>query len=62
MDNYFKQNRFNQLSDTIIGRIDDMGSKIDELERSVNEMMNQVGIESPPSNSQAKTDTKGDNK
>ncbi|KAL3759712.1 hypothetical protein ACHAWU_010281 [Discostella pseudostelligera] len=62
MDNYFKQNRFNQLSDTIIGRIDDMGSKIDELERSVNEMMNQVGIEAPPSNSQAKTDTKGDNK
>ncbi|KAL7433277.1 hypothetical protein ACHAXH_004608 [Discostella pseudostelligera] len=39
-----------------------MGSKIDELERSVNEMMNQVGIESPPSTDQAKTDTKGENK
>ncbi len=55
----FKQNRFNQLSDTIIGRIDDMGTKIDELDRSVNEMMNQVGIESTPSDKQAKANSNG---
>ena len=58
---HLKQNRFNQLSDTIIGRIDDMGTKIDELERSVNEMMNQVGLESTPSDKQAKSDSKGGN-
>jgi hypothetical protein len=58
---HLKHNRFNQLSDTIIGRIDDMGTKIDELERSVNEMMNQVGLESTPSDKQAKSDSKGGN-
>ena len=39
-----------------------MGTKIDELERSVNEMMNQVGIDSPPSDCHVKPDTKGGNK
>jgi len=38
-----------------------MGTKIDELDRSVNEMMNQVGIESAPSDKQAKSDSKGGN-
>ena len=38
-----------------------MGTKIDELERSVNEMMNQVGLESTPSDKQAKSDSKGGN-
>ena len=38
-----------------------MGTKIDELERSVNEMMNQVGIESTPSDKQTKSDSKGGN-
>ena len=36
-----------------------MGAKIDELERSVNEMMDQIGIESTPSDSQAKTNVNG---
>mmetsp|Transcript_35779 Transcript_35779/g.86370 ORF Transcript_35779/g.86370 Transcript_35779/m.86370 type:complete len:91 (+) Transcript_35779:132-404(+) len=53
MDNM--QTRFNRLSDTIVGRIDDMGTKIDELEKSVNDLMDQTGIESTtPSESVAK--------
>mmetsp|Transcript_19907 Transcript_19907/g.28616 ORF Transcript_19907/g.28616 Transcript_19907/m.28616 type:complete len:81 (+) Transcript_19907:93-335(+) len=39
------QNRFNQMSSTIIGRIDEMGSRIDDLERSIAELMDQAGIE-----------------
>ncbi len=27
------------MSDTIIGRIDEMGSRIEELEKSINELM-----------------------
>mmetsp|Transcript_21765 Transcript_21765/g.49277 ORF Transcript_21765/g.49277 Transcript_21765/m.49277 type:complete len:91 (+) Transcript_21765:169-441(+) len=30
------QSRFDKLSDTIVNRIDEMGSKIDELENSIN--------------------------
>ncbi len=38
-----------------MGRIDDMGTKIDELEKSVNDLMDQTGIESTtPSESVAK--------
>jgi heat shock factor-binding protein 1 len=40
-----KQTRFSRLSDTILGRIDDMGSKIDDLEKSIGELMDQAGIE-----------------
>eukprot|EP00301_Raphidiophrys_heterophryoidea_P018993 c397_g1_i2.p2 GENE.c397_g1_i2~~c397_g1_i2.p2 ORF type:complete len:117 (+),score=21.05 c397_g1_i2:50-352(+) len=39
------QGRFQQMSTTIISRIDDMGSRIDELEQSINELMQQAGIE-----------------
>lgn len=53
MDNM--QTRFNRLSDTIVGRIDDMGVKIDELEKSVNELMDQTGAELTPSDSLAKS-------
>mmetsp|Transcript_12785 Transcript_12785/g.19239 ORF Transcript_12785/g.19239 Transcript_12785/m.19239 type:complete len:95 (+) Transcript_12785:137-421(+) len=49
MDNM--QTRFNRLSDTIVGRIDDMGSKIDELEKSINDLMDQAGTEETPSGS-----------
>ena len=33
------------MSDKIVGRIDDMGSKIDELEKSIAELMQQAGVE-----------------
>ena len=35
--------RFQTMSDAIIGRIDDMGNRIDELERSISELMTQTG-------------------
>ncbi|KAL3807170.1 hypothetical protein ACHAXA_011371 [Cyclostephanos tholiformis] len=52
------QTRFDRLSDAIIGRIDDMGAKIDELEKSLNELMDQAGVESIPSDSGTKSDAK----
>mmetsp|Transcript_7562 Transcript_7562/g.13632 ORF Transcript_7562/g.13632 Transcript_7562/m.13632 type:complete len:92 (+) Transcript_7562:215-490(+) len=60
MDNM--QTRFNRLSDTIVGRIDDMGSKIDELEKSINDMMDQAGVESTPSDSLTVNAVKGTTK
>lgn len=54
-----QQTRFNRLSDSIVGRIDDMGAKIDELEKSLNDLMDQAGVESTPSDSLEKSDAKG---
>jgi heat shock factor-binding protein 1 len=34
--------RFKAMSDTIIGRIDEMGGKIEELEKSVNDLLAQT--------------------
>lgn len=42
-----------------MGRIDDMGSKIDELEKSINDLMEQAGEEDNPSDSLAKNSGKG---
>ena len=39
------QTRFEDMSDTIVGRIDDMGKRIDELESSIGELMAQAGVE-----------------
>ena len=39
------QNRFNQMSSSIIGRIDEMGNRIDDLEKSISELMAQAGID-----------------
>jgi heat shock factor-binding protein 1 len=33
--------RFKAMSDTIIGRIDEMGGRIEELERSINDLVAQ---------------------
>jgi hypothetical protein len=38
----WQQTRFNQMSEQIIGKIDDMGQRIDDLERSIAELMEQV--------------------
>ena len=35
------------MSDAIIGRIDEMGSRIDDLEKSIGELMEQAGVEPP---------------
>lgn len=42
------QGRFSTMSDAIIGRIDEMGVRIDELENSIGELMAQAGIEEEP--------------
>ena len=35
------------MGQTILGRIDDMGGRIDELEKNIGELMNQAGVEPP---------------
>jgi heat shock factor-binding protein 1 len=39
------QGRFQTMSNQIIGRIDEMGNRIDDLEKSIGELMAQAGIE-----------------
>ena len=39
------QTRFQEMSEAIIGRIDDMGTRIDDLEKSIAELMQQAGVE-----------------
>ena len=39
------QSRFSTMSDGVISRIDDMGHRIDELERSINTLMAEAGVE-----------------
>lgn len=39
------QSRFAQMSDAIIGRIDEMGARIDDLEKSIAELMEQTNDE-----------------
>lgn len=39
------QGRFQNMSDTILKRIDEMGSRIDELENSIGGLMEEAGIE-----------------
>ncbi len=39
------QGRFEQMSDTILGRIDEMGTRIDDLEKSIGDLMQQAGVE-----------------
>ena len=37
------------MTDSIIGRIDEMGSRIDELEKSVGELIQHAGVEAEQS-------------
>jgi len=39
------QGRFQTMSDSIINRIDDMGSRIDDLEKSIAELIQEAGAE-----------------
>jgi len=38
------QNRFEQMSSSIIGRIDEMSDRIDQLEKSIENLMNQTSV------------------
>lgn len=40
------QTRFQSMSDTIIGRIDEMGNRIDELEKSISDLVTEAQTES----------------
>ena len=40
-----QQTRFQTMSDSIIGRIDEMGSRIDDLEKSIGELIQHAGVE-----------------
>uniref|UniRef100_A0A915PYH7 Heat shock factor-binding protein 1 n=1 Tax=Setaria digitata TaxID=48799 RepID=A0A915PYH7_9BILA len=42
------QDRFQRMSDQIIGRIDDMTRRIDELEKNITDLMTQAGVEPEP--------------
>ncbi|KAG5182212.1 heat shock factor-binding protein 1 [Tribonema minus] len=39
------QTRFQQMSDTIIGRVDEMGARLDDLEKSIADLMEATGVE-----------------
>ena len=39
------QTRFTEMNDNIVGRIDDMGRKIDELENSIGELVQEAQAE-----------------
>ena len=58
----WQQTRFQQMSDSIIGRIDEMGTRIDDLENSIGELIQQAGVEeegkggAPPSQEHALQD------
>ena len=39
------QERFETMSEQIVGRIDEMGSRIDDLEKSISELMEQAGVD-----------------
>lgn len=41
---YLKQSKFENMGNTILGRIDDMGSRIDTLEKSIGDLMDQAGL------------------
>lgn len=41
------QSKFDHMGDSLLGRIDDMGSRIDELEKSIADLMDQAGVEPP---------------
>ena len=36
---------FDQMGETILGRIEDMGGRIDEMEKNIGDLMNQAGLE-----------------
>ncbi|KAL6070572.1 Heat shock factor-binding protein 1 [Balamuthia mandrillaris] len=45
------QLRFEQMSDAILGKIDDMGARITQLEKSMGDLMESAGVSLPPPSS-----------
>ena len=44
-----QQTRFQAMSDGIVGRIDELGSQIDELDKSITQLIDQTGMEAAAS-------------
>jgi len=42
------QERFQGISDQVLARIDEMGNRIDDLERNIADLVTQSGLEGPP--------------
>ena len=51
------QGRFQTMSNQIISRIDEMGNRIDDLEKSIGELMAQAGIEEDAEKTKQATST-----
>jgi hypothetical protein len=49
------QQKFDQMSKTVVDRLDDMGKRIDELEKSVGDLINEPVEEPIPESSNKKT-------
>ncbi|KAL6044834.1 Heat shock factor-binding protein 1 [Balamuthia mandrillaris] len=49
------QLRFEQMSDAILGKIDDMGARITQLEKSMGDLMESAGVSLPPPPSSSST-------
>ena len=41
----YQTKHFDQMGQTILGRIDEMGSRVDDMERTIGDLMNQAGLE-----------------
>jgi Heat shock factor binding protein 1 len=44
-----QQTKFSNMGNSIMGRMDEMGKRMDELESSIAELMDQAGLENPES-------------
>lgn len=45
-----QQQKFQQMSEQIIGRLDDMGKRVDDLEKNIGDLMQQVDSKDDPTN------------
>ena len=54
----FQQSRFQDMSNQIIGKIDDMGSRIDDLEKSIGELMEHAGADETTNLAESVIDSK----
>jgi len=41
----YQTKHFDQMGQTILGRINEMGSRVDDMERTIGDLMNQAGLE-----------------
>eukprot|EP00547_Thalassionema_nitzschioides_P006613 CAMPEP_0194211634 /NCGR_PEP_ID=MMETSP0156-20130528/10773_1 /TAXON_ID=33649 /ORGANISM="Thalassionema nitzschioides, Strain L26-B" /LENGTH=85 /DNA_ID=CAMNT_0038939253 /DNA_START=84 /DNA_END=338 /DNA_ORIENTATION=+ len=50
--------KFTNMGDSIMGRMNEMSTRMDELEHSISDMMNQAGMESSAGSSKLDDQTK----